>query len=144
MTKIEMMPEEQALRVDIAAAFRWLQRWEMDDLAGGGLVARLPGQTDWMLTNIQGMYFDEIKASDLIRVSFDNEVLDGSNLRSNYGAVNPAAKLFNARPDVNAVVHVHCEPVMAMLALKCGILPISAPAFMFQEGVCLYRDGLSL
>ena len=135
MAKIEMTQEAQALRVDIAAAFRWLRRWEMDDLAGGGLVARLPGQTDWMLTNIQGMYFDEIKASDLIRVSFDNEVLDGSNLRSNYGAVNPAAKLFNARPDVNAVVHVHCEPVMAMLALKCGILPISAPAFMFQEGV---------
>ena len=55
MTKFEMTPEEQALRVDIAAAFRWLQRWEMDDLAGGGLVARLPGQTDWMLTNNQGM-----------------------------------------------------------------------------------------
>ena len=130
---IEVM--EQELRVDMAAGFRWLQRWGMDDLAAGSLVARLPGQTEWMFTHTQGVYFDEIRASDLFKVNFDNEVLDGSNQRTNYAAVNPAAKIFNARLDVNAVVHVHPQPVVTVSALKCGILPISPPAFMFQQGV---------
>ena len=43
MTETEMSNQEQSLRVDMAAGFRWLQRWEMDDLAAGSLVARLPG-----------------------------------------------------------------------------------------------------
>jgi ribulose-5-phosphate 4-epimerase/fuculose-1-phosphate aldolase len=134
MTQAEMTNQEQSLRVDMAAGFRWLQRWEMHDLAAGSLVARLPGQTEWMFTHTQGVYFNEIRASDLFKVSFDDEALDGSNQRSNYAAVNPAAKIFNARPDVNAIVHVHPHAVVAVSALECGILPITPLAFMFQQG----------
>ena len=132
-TKEEVM--ERELRVDMAAGFRWLDRWGMDDLAAGSIVARLAGETEWLLTHSQGVYFDEIKASDFMRVSFDNEVLDGTNQRTNYAAVNPAAWIFRARPDVNVVVHAHPHAVMAVSALKCGILPISAPAYMFQTGI---------
>ena len=135
MTETEMSNQEQSLRVDMAAGFRWLQRWEMDDLAAGSLVARLPDQTDWMFTHTQGVYFDEICASDLFKVGFDLEPPDGSNQRTNHAAINPAKWIFEARPDVNAVVHVHPHAVVAVSALKCGILPITPPAFMFQQGV---------
>ena len=135
MTQTEMTNQEQSLRVDIAAGFRWLERWNMADLAAGSLVARLPGQTEWMFTHTQGVYFNEIRASDLFKVSFDDEPLDGSNQRSNHAAVNPAAKIFNARSDVNAVVHVHPQAVVAVSALECGILPITPMAFLFQQGV---------
>ena len=140
MTQTEMTNQEQSLRVDMAAGFRWLQRWQMDDLAAGSLVARLPTQTDWMFTHTQGVYFNEMRACDLFKVSFDNEALDGSNQRSNYAAVNPAAKIFNARPDVNAVVHVHPHAVVAVSALKCGILPITPQAFMFQGGAVAWIE----
>ena len=43
MVQTAMTNQEQSLRVDMAAGFRWLQRWEMDDLATGSLVARLSG-----------------------------------------------------------------------------------------------------
>ena len=132
MAQIEMTNQEQSLRVDIAAGFRWLQRWHMDDLAAGSLVARLPGQTDWMFTHTQGVYFNEIRASDLFKVGFDLEPVEGSNLRSNHAAINPAKWIFEARPDVNAVVHVHPHAVVAVSALKCGLLPITPPAMFFQ------------
>ena len=135
MTHSAMTNREQSLRVDMAAGFRWLQRWEMHDLAAGSLVARLPGNEDWMFTHTQGIFFNEIRASDLFKVGFDLRPLDASNRRSNHAAVNPAKWIFEARPEVNAVVHVHPPAVVATSALKCGILPITPPAFFFQEGV---------
>ena len=135
MTQTAMTNHEQSLRVDMAAGFRWLQRWEMDDLAAGSLVARLPDNKDWMFTHTQGVFFNEIRASDMFKVGFDLEPLDGSTRRTNHAAVNPAKWIFEARPDVNAVVHVHPHAVVAVSALKCGILPITPPSFFFQEGV---------
>ena len=135
MAQTAMTNQEQSLRVDMAAGFRWLQRWDMHDLAAGSLVARLPGNEDWMFTHTQGIFFNEIRASDLFKVDFDLEALDGSTRRTNHAAVNPAKWIFEARPDVNAVVHVHPPAVVATSALKCGILPITPPAFFFQDGV---------
>ena len=134
MTPAETTNQEQSFRVDMAAGFRWLQSWEMRDRAAGNLVARLPGQSEWMFTHTQGVYFSEIRSSDLFRVSFDDEAMDGSNQRSNYAAVNPSLKIFNARPDGNAIVHVHSHAVVAVSALECEILPITLLAFMFQHG----------
>lgn len=135
MVQTPMTNQEQSLRVDMAAGFRWLQRWGMDDLAAGSLVARVPGNNDWMFTHKQGVYFDEIRASDLFKVGFDLMALDGSIQRTNHAAVNPAKWIFEGRPDINAVVHVHPPAVVATSALKCGILPITPPAFFFQQGV---------
>ena len=88
-----------------------------------------------MFTHTQGIFFNEIRASDLFKVGFDLRPLDASNRRSNHAAVNPAKWIFEARPEVNAVVHVLPPAVVATSALKCGILPITPPAFFFQEGV---------
>ena len=33
MAQTALTNQEQSPRVDVAAGFRWLQRWEMDDLA---------------------------------------------------------------------------------------------------------------
>lgn len=141
MAQTEMTNEEQSLRVDMAAGFRWLQRWEMDDLAAGSLVARLPGNTDWMFTHTQGVYFNEIRASDLFKVGFDLKPVDGSTQRTNHAAVNPGKWIFKARPDVNAVVHVHPHAVVATSALKCGILPITPPSFFFQGDTVGWCDA---
>jgi ribulose-5-phosphate 4-epimerase/fuculose-1-phosphate aldolase len=135
MAPTKMTNQEQSLRVDTAAGFRWLQRWEMHDLAAGSLVTRLPENKDWMFSHTQGVYFHEICASDLFKVGFDLEALDGSMHRTNHAAINPAKWIFEARPDVNAVVHVHPHAVVAVSALKCGILPITPPSFFFQSGV---------
>ena len=104
MTQAATTNAEQSLRVDMAAGFRWLQRWEMDDLAAGSLVARLPDNTDWMFTHTQGVFFNEVRASDLFKVGFDLEALDGSAKRSNHAAINPAKWIFEARPEINTVV----------------------------------------
>lgn len=126
---------ETALRVDMAAGFRWLDKLGMSDLAAGSLVARLRGESEWMLTHPHGLHFDEIRASDFIKVDYQGDGVDGSNHRANFAAVNPAAYVFRARPDVNAIIHAHAPAVMAVSGLECGLRQVSEPSFMFYEGL---------
>ena len=134
-----MNAEEHALRVDVAAAFRLLHRNGMSDQVAGNISARLPG-ADWFFTHPHGLFFDEIRASDLIKVDMNGVPLEKSDGRVHYSAVRQGACGFEARPEMNVVLHAHGMPVMAVSALQRGILPISEWAFIFYKGVG-YLEG---
>lgn len=126
--------EEQTLRVDVAAGFRLLNRYGMSDLVAGNISARLPG-ADWFFTHPHGHFFDEMRASDLIKVDLRGAPLEGPDDRVHFSAVEQGSRAFAARPDVNVVLHAHGMPVMAVSALQRGLLPISEAAFIFYKGV---------
>jgi ribulose-5-phosphate 4-epimerase/fuculose-1-phosphate aldolase len=126
---------ESALRIDIAAGFRWLDKFGMSDLTAGSIVARLPGTDNTLFTHPHDYHFDEICAGDIIKTDFVANVIDGSNRRVNFAAVNPAAHVFQARPDVNVVIHAHARAIMAVSGLESGVQLISEPAFAFYKGL---------
>ena len=115
--------EEWALRQDTAAAFRLLDRYGMSDLTNGSVVSRLAGEEGWFLTHPHGLFFDEIRASDLIRVDMDGNAIDDPGTPTNFAVCRPAASIFRARPDVNAIIHAHGMGVMAVAAQEHGLLP---------------------
>ena len=131
----EAISAEQTLRVEMAAAFRWMDKIGMADLTAGSLVTRFADDTEVMFTHPLGHYFDEICASDFVQVNYAGEVIDGSNHRVTFAATNPAAHVFRARPDVNAIIHAHAPAVMAVSGLECGLLFASEPSFMFYKGL---------
>ncbi|MET4324092.1 class II aldolase/adducin family protein [Bradyrhizobium sp. RT5a] len=59
---------EWEIRCDLAAAYRLLAHFGIDDLISTHLSARLPGKADRFLLNPYGMMFDEITASSLVVV----------------------------------------------------------------------------
>ncbi len=115
--------EEWALRQDTAAAFRLLDRYGLSDLTNGSVVSRLPGEDGWFLTHPHGLFFHEIGASDLIRVDMDGNAIDDPATPTNFAVCRPAASIFRARPDVNAVIHAHGTGAMAVAAQERGLLP---------------------
>src|ERR1700744_6346668 len=74
----QISPEEWALRVDLAACYRLIAHFGWDDLVLTHNSARVPGTTDQMLINPAGLMFDEVTASNLIKVDFDGNVLEPS------------------------------------------------------------------
>ena len=82
--------DEQQLRVDVAAAFRLLHRHGMSDLVAGNISARLPG-ADWFFTHPHGHFFEEMKASDLIKVDMNCQPMGGPDDRVHYSAVRQGA-----------------------------------------------------
>ena len=66
-----MDPEEWKVRVDLAACYRLIAHFGWDDLVLTHNSARVPGTTDQMLINPSGLMFDEITASNLLKVDMD-------------------------------------------------------------------------
>ena len=66
-----------AARVDLAACYRLVHHYGMDDLVYNHISARVPGEEGHFLINAYGMTYDEITASSLVKIDFDgNVVLD--------------------------------------------------------------------
>ena len=139
-------PEEWALRVDLAACYRLLAHFGWDDLVLTHNSARVPGTTDQMLINPMGLMFNEITASNLLKV----DITDGHLIEpSEYEPINAGVVIHGAiylgRPDVQCVVHTHTEADIAVGALEEGLLPLSQWAMRFYNRLGYHDyEGVSL
>jgi ribulose-5-phosphate 4-epimerase/fuculose-1-phosphate aldolase len=132
---------EWAARVDLAAAYRLCEIYGMSDMIYTHISARIPGEPEHFLINPNGMLFDEITASSLLKVHVEGRILAQSDER--YG-LHPAgftihSAIYRARPDVNAAMHTHTIAGMAVASLKCGLLPLTQTSHRFINGLS-YHD----
>lgn len=129
-------PEEWQARVDSAATHRALYMYGMGwDLAAQCVMQRIPGTEEFLLGE-WGVFFEEVTASNLLKYDFEgNHILPSGARepatpgRSNMGCIPVAAAIFQARPDVHSVCHVHPDSVMAVGGMEAGLLPLSQAAF---------------
>ncbi len=140
--------EEWQLRVDLAACYRLVALYGWSDLVFTHLTARVAGPEHHFLINPYGLMFDEITASNLVKVDQDcNKIID-----SPY-PVNPAGFVIHSavhavRHDVQCVMHTHTRAGIAVSAQKNGVLPISQQstfvlaslAYHGYEGVAIRDD----
>jgi ribulose-5-phosphate 4-epimerase/fuculose-1-phosphate aldolase len=144
----KVSPEEWAVRVDLAAAYRLVARFGWEDLVFTHITARVPGSDDQFLINPYGMFFDEITASSLVKID-----LDGNKVGDSPFPVNPAGFVIHsaihaARHDARCVLHTHTLNGVAVSAQRDGLLPISQHSIFVLaslgyhdfEGVALRDD----
>ncbi|MDJ0785701.1 MAG: class II aldolase/adducin family protein [Myxococcota bacterium] len=138
VTRPGISPEEQAVREDLAAAYRLVALHGWDDLIFTHLSVRVPG-TNHFLINPYGLLFEEITASSLVKIDVDGNAVE----ESPYG-VNPAgfvihSALHMAREDAHCVMHLHTVQGQAVAAQQHGLLPITQTA-MELTGDVAYHD----
>ncbi|HRP75353.1 MAG TPA: class II aldolase/adducin family protein [Rhodocyclaceae bacterium] len=126
-------------RVDLAACYRLVAAYGWDDLIFTHISARVPGPEHHFLINPYGLMFDEIRASDLVKVD-----LDGRKLAADAHDINPAgftihSAIHAAREDALCVLHVHSVNGVAVSAQEEGLLPLSQHA-MFVLSSLAYHD----
>ncbi|HXZ14334.1 MAG TPA: class II aldolase/adducin family protein [Candidatus Sulfotelmatobacter sp.] len=123
----------------LAAAFRLFARFGFDEGVAGHITARDPEAADHFWVNPFGMYFGQIRASDLILVNHRGEVVEGKH------AVNVAAfaihsQVHRARPDVIAAAHSHSIYGKAWSSLGRLLDPITQDACAFYEDHAVFQD----
>ena len=135
----QVSDEEWAVRVDLAACYRLIAMYGWDDLVFTHISARVPGPDEHFLINAYGMLFEEMTASNLVKVDLAGEkVLDSPH------PVNPAgfvihSAVHEARPDVGCVLHTHTRAGVAVSAQADGLLPISQVS-LFPYASLGYHD----
>ncbi|MDV6378322.1 class II aldolase/adducin family protein [Sporosarcina sp. GW1-11] len=98
--------ERQYNKQRLAGAFRLFSRFGFTEGVAGHATYRDPEYTDHMWVNPYGIAFGKIKASDLVLVNPDGEVVQGKySLHKSALMIHSA--IHEARPDVISSVHLH-------------------------------------
>lgn len=137
-------PEEWAIRVDLAACYRLVAHFGWDDLVFTHISARV-GDTHDFLINPYGLMFDEVTASNLVRVD-----LEGRKTLDSPYEINPAgytihSAVHEAREDAGCVLHLHTVAGIAVSCQKQGLLPISQQASIVVQSLSYHDyEGIAL
>ncbi|MEO8144676.1 MAG: class II aldolase/adducin family protein [Betaproteobacteria bacterium] len=143
--KERVSKEEWDLRVDLAAAYHLAAHFKWTDLIYTHFSARLPGHDEFLI-NPYGLMFEEITASNLIRINHDGKVLDDpTGMGYNEAGFVIHGCIHEARPEAQCVIHTHARAGVAVSAMKCGLLPISQHAMFVQREVTYHDyEGIAL
>jgi ribulose-5-phosphate 4-epimerase/fuculose-1-phosphate aldolase len=134
--------EEWQLRVQLAACYRAFVHYGWTDSIFTHLSARVPGHPEQYLINPYGLLFHEICASNLIKVDFDGNVIDGDYPYNEAGHAIHTAML-KARPDINVALHSHTRAGMAVSCMECGLLPLTQQANEIRDMLCYHAYGIA-
>jgi len=138
--------EEWEVRVKLAAAYRLAALFRWTDHIYTHFSARVPGPDEHFLINAFGLMFDEITASNLVKVDVDGTVIDDPlGLGINQAGYVIHSAIHRARPDLQAVLHTHTRDGAALSAQREGLLPISQHALAYYSRVVYHAyEGVAL
>ena len=145
MPKTLPLLDERELRVQLAAAYRLMDRFGWSELIETHISARLPMSEDYFLLNPYGMMFDEITASSLVKVDFAGNIIGNSEWIPNPTGFVIHSAILAGRKDINCVLHTHPPYSTAVSMLECGLLPASQFALQFYNRLAYHDyEGISL
>ena len=132
--------EEWEVRRQLAAVYRIFARMGYDDLIYTHISARVPGPEHHFLINPYGLMYEEVTASNLVKIDLQGNKVDPEVPWD----INRAGYIIHsavhaAIPEARCVVHLHTDQGVAVSAQKEGLLPLSQ-FNLFQYGGVAYHD----
>ena len=142
---VQFSESEWQARVDLAACYRLVDYYGWTDQVYSHITLRIPG-TDHLLINEFGLRYDEITASNLVKIDIDGNQVDGGERPVNLAGYTIHSAVHAARPDdLHCVLHTHSDNAVALSCLDCDFMPITQTGCRF-EGRVGYHDfeGIAL
>lgn len=126
---------EAELRRELAAVYRLLAHFKMTDLIFTHVSVRLPGPEHHFLINPYGLLFEEVTASNLVKIGLDGELVEPSEYHVNPAGFVIHGAIHEARPDAQCVLHTHTKAGCAVAAQEHGLLPLNQISMEFYNRV---------
>ena len=122
-------------KVDLAAALRLAVRFDFHEGIDNHFTMSIPGRQDRYLLHPFGLHWSEIRASDILVVDADGQVIEGTGIAET-SAVCIHGPIHQARASARCVLHTHMPYATALAMLDGGRLePVSQTALMFYDDV---------
>jgi ribulose-5-phosphate 4-epimerase/fuculose-1-phosphate aldolase len=136
---------EREVRVALAACYRLIAHFGMDDLVYTHISARVPGEPGHFLINPYGLMFHEITASSLVKIDYDGNIVEDTGYPVNKAGFVIHSALHMAKPEVNCVLHTHTRAGIAVSCLEEGLLHINQHSAMFYNRLAYHDyEGIAL
>lgn len=137
--------EEWRLRVDLAGCYRVFDHLGWSEVIMNHITVRVPGPEHHFLINPYGLTYDEINASNLVKIDLQGNVIGASEW-----PVNPAGFVIHSaihagRDDAVCVMHTHTTEAQAVAMKADGLNHNSIYGSQFFRRIGYHDfEGLSL
>ncbi|WP_322012300.1 class II aldolase/adducin family protein [Paraburkholderia sp. J12] len=113
--------QEWAARVKLAAVYRVFHLLGWTELIFNHITLRVPGPHKHFLINPFGLTYDEIKASNLVKIDLDGRILSPGDY-----PINPAGFVIHSAihanvDDAHCVMHTHTTAGLAVACMEGGL-----------------------
>ena len=131
--------EEWQLRTELAACYRIFDYLGWTELIFNHISLRVPGPEHHFLINPYGLWYNEVTASNLVKIDLDGNHVEPSNY-----PVNPAGFIIHSaihahREDAHCVMHTHTTATMAVACQQDGLRTDNFYS-AFLHGEVAYHD----
>ena len=134
-------PQEWHARIQLAGTYRLFHLLGWQELIFNHITLRAPdsGSDAHFLINPFGLTYDEVTASNLVKIDLDGKVLSPSHY-----PINPAGFVIHSAihrhvPDAHCVMHTHTTAGLAVACMETGLSPDNFYAAQLHEMVA-YHD----
>lgn len=122
------------IKADLALAYRVISYLGLDDHTYTHLSSRSEDGDSFYIYPL-GLMFSEVTQDNLLKVSLDGKILEGSEYQYNKTGYVIHGSIYKARPDIHAVFHLHTIATVAVSAMQSGLMPISQWALHFYDKI---------
>ncbi|GMN13767.1 class II aldolase/adducin family protein [Altererythrobacter sp. MTPC7] len=138
--KEEYSKEEWQARLDLAACYRIFDHLGWSESIYNHISVAVPGEEGAFLINPFGLLYEEVTASNLVKIDVEGNNIGGSPYPVNKAGFTQHAYFHKHLGErANAICHVHTTATMAVCSHKDGLLPTNFYACNFQ-GQIGYHD----
>jgi ribulose-5-phosphate 4-epimerase/fuculose-1-phosphate aldolase len=138
-------PAEWALRVELAAAYRIADYLGWSELIYTHISVRVPGPEHHFLINPYGLRFDEVTASNLVKIDAEGNVVGNQKYAANKAGFVIHSAVHMAREDAQCVFHTHTLAGMAVSAQEEGLRPVHMYSHNFYKRLAYHEfEGPSM
>ncbi len=143
---VKISKTEWQARCELAALYRLIAWYRMTDLIDTHISLRVPGEPEHFLINRYGVTFDQMKASDLVKIDHEGNIVekyDQGKMVNVAGFVIHSA-LHHAQDNIHCVIHTHTANGVAVSAQEKGLLPLSQHALKFYNNIAYHEyEGIA-
>lgn len=125
----------EEIKNNLALAYRIIAHLGLDDHTYTHISARSPARDNIFYMKPFELPFSAVKKDDLIDIDID--FVSSANKNSSYNITGYIihSAIYNSRPDVKAIIHLHTHEIVAVSSIKEGLMPINQWAMHFGNEI---------
>jgi ribulose-5-phosphate 4-epimerase/fuculose-1-phosphate aldolase len=135
---LECSAAEWQARLDLAACYRIFEMMGWSESIYNHITLRVPGEEAWLI-NPYGLLWDEVTASNLVKVDAEGNKVGESPYPVNKAGFTQHSCFHNNLPWAHAIVHTHTPDTMAVCSTQEGLTPTNFYSCFFA-GMIGYHD----
>lgn len=119
--ELPMTDAERRARVELAACYRVFDILGWTEMIFNHITLRVPGPEPRFLINPFGLHYREVKASNLVLIDLDGNILRDTGYPVNRAGFVIHSAIHGSMPHAHCVMHTHTTNGVAISCLKEGL-----------------------